>query len=82
MNTPKDAIPTDVRIVDISKHGCLVADVPGATVGSFLTIKLPNGLAMEGWIAWSKEDHAGVDFAHPLLPGILAQLVLSKPPQG
>ena len=47
----------------------------GAIVGSYSTVTLPNGLAMEGWVVWSKHDHAGIDFLHPLLPGVIAALI-------
>lgn len=56
-----------VRVGDISALGCLlvVADETVA-VGRFVTVTLPGHAPLEGWIAWCKQGHAGVDFAQPL----------------
>ena len=63
-----------IRVLDISTRGCLLALPGGTIVGRYATVNLPNGLAVEGWVAWSKDDRLGLDFARPLPTGVLAML--------
>ncbi|HEX8413799.1 MAG TPA: PilZ domain-containing protein [Sphingomicrobium sp.] len=64
-----------VRVVDVSTHGCLLAIPGGMPLGRYVGLALSQSLVVEGWIAWSKGDHAGLDFAHPLLAVVLEQIL-------
>lgn len=64
-----------VRVADISTHGCLLAVSGGMALGRYGTLKMPGLIAAEGWIAWSKGDHAGMDFAHALPPALVDLLI-------
>ncbi len=68
--------PVAAQLVDLSTHGCLLS-TPGRTqLGGFVTLALPRSLTVEGWIAWSKDGHAGLDFAHPLPLAVVKQMIL------
>lgn len=67
---------TDAHVMDLSTYGCLLA-TPGRTqLGGFVTLTLSQSLTVEGWIAWSKGDHAGLDFAHPLPGAVVEQMIV------
>lgn len=77
MATPVCPAVVGVRIADISTHGCQLVVPGGAATGRYVTVALPSSLAVEGWIAWSKDDRAGVDFAHPM-PGPLLDWIVAS----
>lgn len=64
-----------VRVADISTHGCLLAVPGGLPLGRHVTLTLPRSIAVEGWIAWSKGDYAGLDFSAPLPRAIVEQMI-------
>lgn len=67
--------PFAAQLVDLSTHGCLLATPGRPQLGGFVTLALPRSLTAEGWIAWSKDGHAGLDFAHPLPLAVVEQII-------
>ena len=67
--------PTPVQLVDLSTHGCLLSTQGRTQLGGFVTLALPRSLTVEGWIAWSKDGHAGLDFAHSLPLAVVEQMI-------
>jgi hypothetical protein len=66
--------PYTVQLRDLSMHGCSVELVNRVHVGERLWIKLPGVESIECFVRWEKEFTAGVDFASPLHPAVLAAL--------
>lgn len=64
-----------VRVADISTLGCLLTMPGGMALGRCVTLTLPRSVVVEGWIAWSKTDHAGLDFARPLPVAVVEQMI-------
>ena len=64
-----------VRVVDISTHGCLLAVPGGLPLGRYVALMLPGAVLVEGWIAWSKNDHAGMDYARSLPAAVVEQII-------
>jgi hypothetical protein len=64
-----------VRVVDISTHGCLLAIPGGLPLGRYVTLTLPGLVSIEGWIAWSKNDQAGLDYARSLPPAVVERII-------
>ena len=67
--------PTPVALTDISELGCQIASLQKISVGSFVTLTVPNTTSFTGWVAWKGEGAYGIDFAHPLLPAVVAPVV-------
>lgn len=68
---------TPVRIANLSANGALVFGVASIDVDSEVTL-VCAGQRMRGWIAWSGESHAGINFDEPIDPNA----VLPKRHQG
>ena len=67
-----------VTIVDISTLGALLKTASKLTVGSFVTLKMNDTLTYGGWIAWTKGDFAGLDFANAMPEAVVRRLSATK----
>jgi hypothetical protein len=59
-----------VRIKNLSQHGALVIG-DGLPVGETLITFKCNGQSLDGWVAWSQEGRAGIQFGSPNNPDTL-----------
>ncbi|WP_445191237.1 PilZ domain-containing protein [Sphingomonas sp. Tas61C01] len=64
-----------VRVIDLSTDGCLLAVPGGLPLGRYVTLMLPGAVNVEGWIAWSKGDQAGLDYARSLPTAVVEQII-------
>ena len=62
-------------ILDITQLGCRIALAHGVSVGTYVTIDLPQTVRLEGWVAWNRGGEIGVDFSHPLPAELLAGII-------
>jgi hypothetical protein len=67
--------PSSVTLTDVSELGCQIASAQKISVGSFVTLTVPNFTSFTGWVAWKGEGAYGIDFAHPLLPAVVERIV-------
>ena len=51
--------PHEVKLRDLSTHGCSVDLVNRVQAGDRLWVKLPGLESIEGFVCWAKEFHAG-----------------------
>ncbi|MEI5688402.1 MULTISPECIES: PilZ domain-containing protein [Sphingomonas] len=58
-------------ICDVTHLGCRVLLDRRVTVGTYVTIAMPQLTKLEGWIAWNRGHEVGVEFSHPLPASIL-----------
>ena len=63
-----------VKILDLSPHGCRVELVERVRPGDRLWISLPGIETLEATACWVDNFVAGVEFAHPLHPSVFAML--------
>lgn len=75
LQTPVYPTQIGVRVIDISADGCLLVVPGGLALGRYVTLMLPGPIIVEGWIAWSKNDRAGLDYARSLPAAVLEQIV-------
>ena len=68
----------NVRLRDISQHGCSLELVNRIPVGGRLWLRIPDLSPIAGVIRWEKHFLAGVDFETPLHPSVLDWLVRSQ----
>ena len=61
--THLEATPAD--LIDLSDHGCRLRLVARVSIGTFLTVDVEEFTAFSGWVAWSRGQEIGLDFAHP-----------------
>ena len=73
-----DDLSYQVRLRDISRHGCLIELVNRIPVGGRLWINLPGLMPVAGVVRWENDFSAGVDFETPLNATVLARLVNRK----
>jgi hypothetical protein len=65
-----DGVRTRARVVNLSAHGALVSgDIP-LEEDALITFEC-NGLTVQGWVAWVRAPHAGIQFGEPKQPGDL-----------
>ena len=67
-----------VRIGNISEHGALVIGRGLPPPDTAVTFHC-NGLAVEGLVAWSRRERAGIQFENPIEPAALTQRTPASP---
>jgi hypothetical protein len=75
--------PEACSISDITHRGCRILLGHHITVGTYVTIDMPQLTKLEGWIAWNRGHEVGVEFSHPLPKDVLSDIetrVQSGPP--
>ena len=55
-----------VMLTDLSPAGCRLQVSERLSLGRFVTVHLNDSVSAGGWVAWSRGQDAGVDFAAPL----------------
>lgn len=68
-----DTLPC--HMLDITHRGCRIRMTRVPSVGTHITIIVPAFTNVAGWIAWKARDEAGIDFAHPLPPAVLSEVI-------
>ena len=66
--------PHEVKLRDLSTHGCSVDLVNRVQAGDRLWVKLPGLESIEGFVCWAEEFHAGIVFLTPLHPAVFDML--------
>jgi hypothetical protein len=66
---------TPVQVADVSRFGCRVCVSQKISIGSFVTVHVPEFTSFNGWVAWSRPGGMGLDWAHPLPQQVVDQLV-------
>lgn len=66
---------TSVRVLDLTSLGCRVAAAPSVSVGAFVTVAIPYFTDISAWVAWSKKDELGLDFANPLPSRVVEHVI-------
>lgn len=66
--------PYEVKLRDLSTHGCSIDLINRVQLGERLWIKLPGLGSIEGFVCWAKEFHAGIMFLTPLHPAVFNML--------
>ena len=61
-----------VRIRDLSDHGAQVIGDKLPAADTQITLRC-NGQAVEGWVAWSQGERAGIEFGRPTPPDVLTK---------
>ena len=56
-----------VRIRDLSEHGAQVIGDKLPAPDTQITLRC-NGKAVDGWVAWSRGERAGIEFGEPTPP--------------
>lgn len=75
-----DRTPTQqVIATDITRIGCRVVIQRRVSVGTFVTLFIPDFVEVFGWVAWSDDHALGIDFSHILPPAILVHIVSLGP---
>ena len=69
-----------VRVGDLSQHGALIIGGP-LLVSEKQIVFCCNGVAIKGWVAWSKGDRAGIEFGAPIEPEAFTQRVERPRPE-
>lgn len=64
-----------VIITDMTNFGCRVTVARLVTIGTFVTIAIPDFVEIPGWVAWSTDTALGVDFSHPLPDAVRVHVV-------
>ena len=75
--------PEACSISDITHRGCRILLGHHITVGTYVTIDMPQLTKLEGWIAWNRGHEVGVEFSHPLPKDVLSDIetrIQSGPP--
>jgi hypothetical protein len=71
-----DKAPTQqVIVTDMTNNGCRITIDRRVTVGTFVTVTVPDFIEISGWVAWSSQTALGVDFSHPLPDAVRAHVV-------
>lgn len=65
----------DVQLLDLSTHGCKVRADAALVVGSQAWVVLPTLASWRAKVAWSDEQHLGLDFVEPLHPAVADLLI-------
>jgi hypothetical protein len=68
------------RLIDISTHGCRIETMSGPHAGDWIWLSLPGLEAQYVRVVWSAAGFAGLEFAAPLTPAVLHNLVSPRPP--
>ncbi len=72
-------LPTGGRtrcwVLDISNRGCRIRAETPSSVGTCVNVLLPRFGSVTGWVAWRADGEAGIDFAHPLQPSVLEEIL-------
>ena len=75
-----DKTPTQqVIATDITRTGCRAAIQRRVSVGTFVTLAIPEFVEVFGWVAWSNDYALGINFSHTLPPAVLAHVVSLGP---
>ena len=61
-----------VRVSNLSEHGALVIG-DGLPADETQIVFRCNGMAVQGWVAWSQSGRAGIQFGNPTQPESLTQ---------
>jgi hypothetical protein len=61
-----------VRIRDVSEHGAQVIGDMLPAPDTRITLRC-NGKAVDGWVAWSQGERAGIEFGEPTPPDDLTK---------
>jgi hypothetical protein len=64
-----------VRAVNICARGGSMVVAGGLSLERYVTLLLPGSITIEGWIAWSNSDHAGLDYARSLPAPVVERLI-------
>jgi len=67
--------PEPCAVLDITHLGCRLQLSRDVTVGTYITVRVPDFANIEGWVAWSKAQQIGVDFSHPLPAAIVSEIM-------
>lgn len=70
-----EALPENVIVTDMTNFGCRIATICGVSIGTFVTVAIPEFVEIPGWVAWSTDTAMGVDFSHPLPDAVRAHVV-------
>lgn len=62
-------------VLDISNRGCRIREEATSSVGTCVNVLLPQFASVTGWVAWRADCEAGIDFAHPLQPAVLEEIL-------
>ena len=71
----RNATSADIRAVDVSPVGCMVAPAGSAKVGDTVWLKLPGLEALRCRVIWVEGDEAGCWFERRLYPAEIERLV-------
>lgn len=63
------------RIADITHLGCRIQADDLPSVGTYVTVVIPQFAGVAGWVAWRKNGEAGLDFGHPLPDAVLDEVL-------
>jgi hypothetical protein len=64
-----------VIATDITRTGCRSMIQRRVSVGTFVTLEIPDFVEVFGWVAWGNDYAVGIDFSHALPPAVLAHIV-------
>ena len=56
----------DVRLSDLTAHGCRVAVPERLEKGDLVWVQLPSLESLPGWVRWSTNPESGVEFDRPM----------------
>jgi len=72
------AAVVDVEVLNLSVDGFMATSSLPLDAGHYVYLKLPGMEAQKSVVAWVDGDKAGFQFASPLHPSVLEQLVSSE----
>lgn len=70
---------TQVRIVDLSTHGCRIDEAWGLILDSSVWLTLGPLQALHARVVWTHYSFAGLEFEVPLNPAVLERLLALAP---
>jgi hypothetical protein len=74
----KGMVRTNVQILDISTHGVRIAAIQLLRIGETCWIRLPQLEPQQAIVMWSDEFVVGCQFARPLHPSVLENILNSN----
>lgn len=62
-------------VQDITHLGCRIMLAHAVSVGTYVSIEIPQIASLEGWVAWNRGCEIGIDFSHPLPAEVLNEII-------
>ncbi|CRR42926.1 MULTISPECIES: PilZ domain-containing protein [Stenotrophomonas] len=76
----KGNVRTNVQILDISTHGVRIAAIQALRIGDTCWIRLPQLEPQQAKVVWVDEFVVGCQFARPLHPSVLDNILRLRQP--